>query len=103
MVVQFLGSTSLRSNEETALKAFLLDLNAATIYMLIYVMYLGRGDFDDTDLLDRYISMGQTFKTPKHAVRQMLEKRSLAENLQNGLTILAKSKFDVDEFMESRV
>jgi hypothetical protein len=91
------------SEKDMELKDFLLKQSVATIYMLTAIMYLGRGDFDDFDPLKRYSRITRAFGSPQDAVRQIYLKKPLARYLEDGLTILAKSGIDIDEFMESKI
>jgi hypothetical protein len=81
---------------------FLRNQTAATVYMLAAVIYLGRGDFDDFDLLDRYTQMSETFAKVEYAVQQIAMKTPLPRYLQNRFDILTKAGIDIDEFMGSR-
>jgi hypothetical protein len=86
--------------EEKELRDFLKGLPAATIYILTFIMYLGRGDFGTEDLLERYEEMSDTFKKPEWAVSQMLGKGPLAEYLSNGLEYLSQANLNVDRLLE---
>lgn len=87
--------------ETHELRALLRRQPAATIYMMTCVMYLGRGDYDATDLMHRYEHMSDTFHKPVYAVEQMIGKNPLAEYLQDGLAQLHQAGIDVDSLLES--
>ena len=91
------------SEAEIKLIDFLRNQNPATVYMLAAVMYLGRGDFDDFDLLDRYTQMSEIFVKAEHAVQQIAFKIPLPRYLQDGFDILTEDGIDIDEFMGSRI
>lgn len=82
--------------EETALIEFFNGLNAAEIYMMIAIMYLGRGDFGTRDrMLKEYSKMSDSSKPAEWAASQMLEKSSqLVTYLQQGLKILENENID---------
>ena len=65
-------------------------------------MYLGRGDFDDFDLLDRYTQMSEIFAKVEYAVQQIAFKIPLPRYLQDGFDFLTEAGIGVDEFMGSR-
>jgi hypothetical protein len=82
--------------EKQRLRELLLNLPPDAIYQLALIMYLGRGDFDATDLAQEYDNVRSTFAKPSWAATQMLEKAPLADYLSDGLTKLHDKGFDVD-------
>lgn len=76
--------------EEIALRHFLESQSPETVYMLTAVMYLGRGDFDAGRLLDNYALMGERFGDPRWAARQMADKVSLPQYLEEGCAKLLR-------------
>jgi len=92
-----------RSRIREEMRAFLEDKRAADAYMLITVMYLGRGDFGTAGMMDSYQDMSDTFSTPQRAVRQMLEKSNLHEYLRAGLEKLSRAGIEVDTLLTSHV
>jgi len=91
--------TALRTSEERRVREFLLTQPAAVVYILIALMYLGRGDFDAKELLDQYADMRDEFGDPKSASRQMLVKFQLPDYLEQGLKKLATAGMDVDKLI----
>lgn len=83
--------------EERELRKFLRSLPPETIYRLILVMYLGRGDFGADDLAGSYEDLKQTFGEPEWAASQMTEKAPLAEYLSDGLSELKRQRIPVDD------
>ena len=88
-----------RTAEERRLCEFLESQPPSVVYMLIAIMYLGRGDFDTQDLLDQYADMKEAFGSPKGAARQMLVTLPLPEYLEAGLKRLAHAGMDVDKLL----
>jgi hypothetical protein len=83
--------------EERELRNFLRSLPAETIYRLLLVMYLGRGDFGTDDLPGRYEALKQTFDMPERAASQMMEKVPLGDYLSDGLLELKRHRIPVDD------
>lgn len=83
--------------EARELRSLLGSLPSETIYRLILLMYLGRGDFGTDDLPGRYEALKQTFGKPEWAVSQMMEKGPLAEYLSDGLLELKRHRIPVDD------
>lgn len=82
--------------EERELKNFLRSLSAETIYRLILLMYLGRGDFGPEFLSAAYETLKKTFGAPEGAISQMMGKAPLAEYLSDGLSELERHRISVD-------
>src|SRR4051812_43730431 len=80
--------------EEEALRDLFSNLPEKTIYQLLLIMYLGRGDYSTDDLAGRYEDLRHKFEKPEWAVSQMMEKTPLAEYLRDGLDELMKSGID---------
>lgn len=83
--------------EERELRNFLRSLPSETIYRLILVMYLGRGDFGTDDLPGSYEALKQTFDNPEWVASQMMEKVPLAEYLSDGLLELERHRIPMDD------
>ncbi len=83
--------------EEAQLRKLLDGLPADTIYELILLMYLGRGDIDTRDLAGDLQQMRDTFPKPAHAISQMVGKVPLGEYLSDGLERLRNDGIDVDD------
>lgn len=83
--------------EEKELRKLLRSLPEETIYRLILIMYLGRGDFGADDLAGSYEALKQTFGKPEWAASQMMEKAPLAQYLSDGLSELARHRIAVDD------
>jgi hypothetical protein len=88
-----------RTAEERRLREFLEAQPAAVVYLLIAIMYLGRGDFEAKDLLDQYTDMREMFGNPTSAVRRMFVKLPLPDYLEQGLNKLARAGIDVDKVL----
>jgi len=87
--------------EESALCHFLESQSSETVYMLTAVMYLGRGDFDPGRLLDNYTLMGERFGDPRWAARQMADKVSLPQYLEEGWRRVAQANIDLDAMVST--
>ena len=85
--------------DKTPLRELLLGLPAAEIYMLTLIMYMGRGDFSPEDLLGKYHQLSDTFKKPTWAVKQMIDKVTLAQYLSKGLERLSEAGIEVDNLL----
>jgi hypothetical protein len=83
--------------EERELRNFLRSLPSETIYRLLLVMHLGRGDFGTDDLPGSYEALKQTFGKPEWAASQMMQKAPLAEYLSDGLSELKRQRIPVDD------
>ena len=57
-----IASLSESSPTDQKLRSFLDGLSAASIFSLLVIMYLGRGDFGAIDLINRYEQMSDTFE-----------------------------------------
>ncbi len=84
-------------DETRELRAFLRSLPPATIYRLVLLMYLGRGDFGTDDLAGSYEALKQTFGKPEWAASQMMGKTPLAEYLSDGLLELKRHRIPVND------
>jgi hypothetical protein len=83
--------------EEMELRDFLRGLPVETIYQLVLVMYLGRGDFGTDQLAAYFKDLKDTFDNPDYAASQMMGKAPLAEYLADGLEELRKHHLNVDK------
>lgn len=83
--------------EERELRNLLGSLPSETIYRLMLLMYLGRGDFGADDLRGSYQALKQTFGKSEWAASQMMEKAPLAEYLSDGLLELKRHRIPVDD------
>jgi hypothetical protein len=88
--------------EESALGRFLESQSPETVYLLTAVMYLGRGDFDASRLLDNYALMRERFGDARWAARQMAEKVSLPQYLEEGSRIAAQANIDLDAVVSTK-
>ena len=82
--------------EQQRLRELLLSLPPDAIYRLALIMYLGRGDFEASDLAKEYEYVRTTFTKPSWAASQMLGKPPLADYLADGLSKLRDRGLDVD-------
>jgi hypothetical protein len=86
-----------RSTRETELVSFLDSLPPATIYKLMAVMYLGRGDFETTaDLLSAYEHVSDNYSKRGQPVDALLEKTPLADYLIQARKELTAASVDID-------
>ena len=90
-----------RIAEERRLREFLEKQSPSTIYLLMAITYLGRGDFEAKELPDQYRDMGDAFVNAQLAARQMFEMWPLPEFLENGMTTLTRAGVDVDKLIAS--
>ena len=84
-------------NEELELEHFLQSLPPETLYRLILLMYLGRGDFGTSNLAGAFMHVKDTFDKPEWAISQMMGKATLAEYLSDGLSELKRHHIPVDD------
>jgi hypothetical protein len=82
------------------LRTLLMGLSPAATYLLLCIMYVGRGNFGTEDLLGCYEQRSDTFRKPEWAVNQMLGKSPLALYLASGLEELTEAGIDVDGLLE---
>lgn len=97
------SNASLRQRIETDLRDFLKPLKAAEIYMLITIMSLGRDGGGVAGLMNSYQDNSETFKSPGHAIGQMLEKTSLHDYMRKGLDKLRDAGIDVDTLLSTHI
>jgi hypothetical protein len=83
--------------EEKELRQFLKRLSADTVYKLALIMYLGRGDFDTTDLPAEYQAIKAGFESSAALIAQMLENAPLADYLEEGMAMLTSHGIDLDK------
>lgn len=82
--------------EDTQIQALLESLPEQQIYVLILLMYLGRGDFSAEQLLGAYQSLKETFPSRELAIAQMTGQGTLAEYLTDAMEELQRRRIDVD-------
>ena len=83
--------------EEKELRDYLKTLSVDTIYQLVLIMYLGRGDFGADELTAYFKELKDTFGNPDYAASQMMGKAPLAEYLADGLEELRRHRLNVDK------
>ena len=79
---------------EMALKKLVMSLPDHSIYQLMMIMYLGRGDFSVDDRDERVIQLQKTFPARKQAITQIISKGPLAKYLIAGLATLTRYGID---------
>jgi|HubBroStandDraft_6_1064221.scaffolds.fasta_scaffold18189_4 hypothetical protein len=91
--------------QQAKLKELLASLSIEEIQKLIFLMYLGRGDFGTNDLATHYEAVKKRFRKPEQAISQMTGKVPLADYLADGMAELSKHGLDVDNltFTSARV
>jgi Protein of unknown function (DUF3775) len=82
--------------QQAKLKELLANLPIEEIHQLIFLMYLGRGDFGTNDLATNYSAVKRRFRRPESAISQMAGKVPLADYLADGLAELRKIGVDLD-------
>lgn len=83
--------------EEKALSDFLAMLSEETIYQLMLIAYLGRGEFGMEDLALEYERLKDAFGDPAQAASEMMDYASLADYLSDGLAELRKHNINADK------
>lgn len=83
--------------EEKKLSDFLATLSDDTIYQLILIAEIGRGDFGTEDLAVNYESLKGMFGDSEQAVSEMMDIAPLADYLLDGLEELRKHNINVDK------
>ncbi len=86
-----------RLAEERQLRAFLEAQTPQVIYLLMAIMYLGRGDFAAEELTDQWAEVSETFVNAKLAARQMFGQLTLPVFLEKGVAKLKLAGIDVDK------
>lgn len=86
--------------EKQQLRQLLESFTAAELYLLIMLMYVGRGDMGVDDLLDDYESMSDSFSKPQWAVDQLISKSSLDIYLTAGMTRLSEAQIDLQQWFD---
>jgi hypothetical protein len=87
--------------EREELRRLLQQQPVAVLYLLLVLMYLGRGDLDDDrSILDYYVQMSNTFARPHAAVSQLMGKVPLPRYLINGLARVAERGIDLDRWLD---
>ena len=83
--------------QEQELQDFLTSLSPGTLYALVVLLYLGRGDIEPADdLLAEYERASNLCHQPAQAVEGLLSKVSLASSLRAGVEKLARAGRDGD-------
>ncbi|MCI0680972.1 MAG: DUF3775 domain-containing protein [Gemmataceae bacterium] len=90
-----------RITEERRLREFLEKQSSATIYLLLAITNLGRGDFEAKDLLEQYRDMDEAYGDAQLAARQIFEMWPLPEFLEKGMAELDRAGLDIDTLMRS--
>jgi hypothetical protein len=86
-----------RWTPETAeLRRFLEARPPGVVYMLLALVYLGRGDFPAREFRARVEDVRETFGDPKLVERELVSKWLLPEHLEEGLRKLTRARVDVD-------
>jgi hypothetical protein len=83
--------------EEKRLADVLEKLPDDLVFQLGLITYLGRGDFDVSDLAANYESLKENFESPNALASQLTDKAPLGEYLENGLSELKRHGIDVDK------
>lgn len=78
------------------LRRLLSAQTPAMLYLLVAIMYIGRGDFDPADLLDHYVEVSDRLVKPVLAIETLLSKGVVGDLLQRGVIELAAVGVDVD-------
>jgi hypothetical protein len=82
------------------LRALLIGLSPAATYLLLSIIYIGRGDFGTDNLLAFCEELSDTFSKPAWAAQQMLGKAPLGDYLAGGVAELTAAGIDVDSLLE---
>lgn len=89
--------------EQEELDEYLTSLPEETVYQLLLLMYLGRGDYDTVELAGNYRYLKEMFHEPRLAANQMMDKAPLAKYLATGLDKLHKDGLDADKLLAKLV
>ncbi|HEX4069673.1 MAG TPA: DUF3775 domain-containing protein [Planctomycetaceae bacterium] len=82
--------------EQAKLIKLLASLPKEDIQGLVFLMFLGRGDFGTDDLATHYAAVKERVSKPVLAVSQMVGKVPLADYLEDGIGELKRVGIDVD-------
>jgi hypothetical protein len=82
---------------EAELRSLLKSLSGDTIYQLLLIMYLGRGDLGTDELAGTYEELKDSLAKPEYAASQLMDKAPLSDYLADGLAELRRHKIDVDK------
>jgi hypothetical protein len=83
--------------QEKKLRELLNRLPEETVYKLGLIMYVGRGDFDTSDLSAEYQTIKENFGSPAALIAQMMAQAPLADYLEEGMAILSSQHIDLDK------
>jgi hypothetical protein len=90
--------------EEKELREFLAALSEETLYQLLLILYLGRGDLGTNDLAGYFENLKGTVGDPEQAAsRLMIYKATLADELSDGLEELRKQNINMDKMPLKKV
>jgi hypothetical protein len=88
--------------EQRQLADLFASLPPEMIFQIALLMYLGRGDFDASELAPHYEALKKNFDSAAALASQLADKAPLADYLQDGLAELKKRKIDVDKLPTTR-
>lgn len=84
--------------EKTELQDFLATLPEETLFQLMLIRYLGRGEFGTNDLAVNYEKLKKKLDDAEHAVFDMMVfDTTVGEELSDGLEKLRKDNINVDK------
>ena len=83
--------------EEQKLKDLFSSLTEDDIYKTLLTVYLGRGDFDTSDLDGEYGFLKEMFGKSDQAVSRMVAQAPLGEYLEEGMVELSRHRIDIDD------
>ncbi|WP_459557282.1 hypothetical protein [Lacunimicrobium album] len=83
--------------ESKTLQEKLEKLGIKSVVEMLYIMYLGRGDFDVASLRDDLDSLDKNFTDKKRAIEQMTSKAPLSDYLEDGSEVLKENNIDLDK------
>lgn len=84
------------SNVDEQIHDLLKDLPERDLYILLALMYVGRGDFDINHLKAAYLKMKDIFPSRDLAIYQMMGKAVLSEYLADAMDEVTDHHIDLD-------
>ena len=86
--------------EKKTLRALLDALAAPAFVALLYVFYVGRGDFDPRDRHSDLLRLRRERRHPEHARSYLFGKKYLAQHLAAGRARLSAAGVDIDRLAD---
>lgn len=84
------------SPEDALIQQLLAGLTDEQLYLVLWLAYVGRGDYRSDDLSGGYHDLKATFPQRDVAIAQLASNKFLAEYLKDAIDDLQRHKIEVD-------